>query len=104
MIYVSARNNDEAQTKLQEDLLSLFKWFDSKDLVINMKKGKKTECMLFGTIQKIKNKTLEITSNQQHRVHTATNISILEFYWIKLYPCVNILIESTKRQLVACIC
>jgi len=75
-IYVSGKNRDEVQTKLQKDFLSVTKWLDSKDLVINMKKGK-TECMLFGTAQKIKNKTLEITNNHQHRVHIAKSYKYL---------------------------
>ncbi|MEM6812713.1 MAG: reverse transcriptase family protein, partial [Pseudomonadota bacterium] len=76
VIYVSGKNKDEVQTKLQKDFLSVTKWLDSKDLVINMKKGK-TECMLFGTAQKIKNKTLEVTNNHQHRVHIAKSYKYL---------------------------
>ena len=47
------------------------KWFWSVDLIINMKKGK-TECMLFGTVQKVKNKSLIIENNSKVVSNTVT--------------------------------
>ena len=53
---------NEIGKKLSEDLNSLKSWFDSNELVINLKKGK-TEAMLFGTskwLNKLESKEMEI--------------------------------------------
>ena len=70
-IYVSRKNKDELQSKLQADFQAVSKWFQSVDLIINMKKGK-TECMLFGTVQKVKNKSLIIENNSKVVSNTVT--------------------------------
>ena len=70
-IYVSRKNKDELQSKLQADFQAVSKWFQSVDLIINMKKGK-TECMLFGTVQKVKSKSLIIENNSKVVSNTVT--------------------------------
>ena len=75
VIFTSSKDKDEVKTKLQKDFLAVTKWFESKDIIVNMKKGK-TECMLFGTTQKTKNKTLEIT-NQHQQVHNTNTYKYL---------------------------
>ena len=71
VIYVSGKNKDEVQSKLQADYQAVSEWFQSVDLITNMKKGK-TECMLFGTVQKVKNKSLIIENNSKVVSNTVT--------------------------------
>ena len=71
IIYVSGKNKDEVQSKLQTDFQAVSEWFQSVDLIINMKK-RKTECMLFGTVQKVKNKSLIRENNSKVVSHTVT--------------------------------
>ena len=40
MTYVSGKNKDEVRSKLQADFQTVSEWFQSVDLIINMKKGK----------------------------------------------------------------
>ena len=39
-IYVSGKNKDEVRSKLQADFQTVSEWFQSVDVIINMKKGK----------------------------------------------------------------
>lgn len=59
VIYVGDTSAKSIREKLQEDFTAITDWLDSVDLITNYKKGK-TECMLFGTSQKIKDNTIEI--------------------------------------------
>ena len=73
IIYVSGRNKDEVQSKLQTDFQTVSERFQPVDLIINMKK-RKTECMLFGTVQKVKNKSLIIENNSKVVSNTVNTI------------------------------
>ena len=44
VIFASSKDKDEVQTKLQEDFQAATKWFESKDLIINMKREKLNAC------------------------------------------------------------
>ena len=79
VIYVSDTSKEIVQKNLQEDFHRVIKWLDSMDLVTNLKKVK-TECMLFGTTQKLKNKTLEIKSN----FDSISNTSTYKYLGVKL--------------------
>ena len=87
VIYVSRKNKDEAQSKLQADFQAVFEWFQSADLITNMKKGK-TECMLFGTVQKVKNKSLIIENNSKVVSNTVNTIIPVKNQ-TNCYPFVN---------------
>ena len=50
--------------KNSDDFNGVASWLESNDLIMNMKAGK-TECMIFGTSQKIKNKELNIAYHHQ---------------------------------------
>jgi hypothetical protein len=63
VIYVSGKHEEEIRRKLSNDFSRVAEWLKANELIINMKPGK-TECMLFGTSQKAKNRELEI--NYQH--------------------------------------
>ena len=47
VIYLSSSSLAEIEKKLNEDLTKLKSWFDSKGLIINLKRGK-TESTIFG--------------------------------------------------------
>ena len=64
VIYFQAKTTSLIEDRLTKDFKSLADWLESMDLVCNMKKGK-TEVMLFGTPQKIKNKSLKVKHNLQ---------------------------------------
>ena len=64
VIYTSAKDHNELQQKLSDDFNRVASWLESNDLIMNMKAGK-TECMIFGTSQKIKNKELNIAYHHQ---------------------------------------
>ena len=75
VIYTSAKTTEVVEKLLQSDFKSLADWLKMNDLVINLKKGK-TECILFGTCQRIINKTLNIT-HHHHTVSFATTYKYL---------------------------
>ena len=75
VIYVCDTSVQRIQEKLQEDFTALTDWLESTDLIINLKKGK-TECMLFGTSQKIKNSQIEIAC-QGNQLATTTSYRYL---------------------------
>ena len=60
---------------LQEDFTAITDWLDSIDIITNLKKGK-TECMLFGTPQKVKNSSIKITSKRK-QIATKTSYKYL---------------------------
>ena len=52
VVYVASKDVSTINNLLTEDLRLLADWFDQNELLINLKKGK-TECLLFGTRQKL---------------------------------------------------
>ena len=88
VIYTSAKSKDDIERFLQEDFKSLAEWLELNDLVINLKKGK-TECVLFGTPQRLKNKSIEI--NYRHHPYKQLQIS-----WSATRP--NRISSSTYRN------
>jgi exonuclease III len=75
VIYTSGNTVQEIQNKLSMDFQKVGNWLESNDLIINMKPGK-TECMVFGTKQKIKNKSLDIQYRYQ-KISTSRNYKYL---------------------------
>ena len=71
VIYASAKTKEEVEKLLISDFKSLADWLESNDLVLNLKKGK-TECILFGTCHRIKEKTLNIVHRHQTISFTKT--------------------------------
>ena len=71
VIYTYAKDHNELQQKLSDDFNRIASWLESNDLIMNMKAGK-TECMIFGTSQKIKNKEFNITYCHQSISKTST--------------------------------
>jgi len=65
VIYVTGASVSEIEKQLSADFNRVVTWMADNELVVNAKKGK-TESMLFGTSQKIKDKSLNITHNTQH--------------------------------------
>ena len=79
VIYVSDSSKETVQKYLQEDFHRVDEWLKSMDLITNLKKGK-TECMMFGTSQKIKNKSLQI----RHNFNNISNTSSYKYLGVKL--------------------
>jgi len=71
VIFASGTSVDEIDKALSTDFNIIADWMAENELLINMKRGK-TESMLFGTRQKIKNKSLEITYKDQEINHTTS--------------------------------
>ena len=65
--------------RLQSDFNAIADWMESIDLVTNMKKGK-TEVMLFGTSQKVKNQSFDIS----YRFTKITNTTCYKYLGVKL--------------------
>ena len=81
VIYTSAKGDNELQQKLPNDFNKVASWLESNDLIMNMKAGK-TECMIFGTSQKIKNKELNIA----YRHQSASKASTYKYLGLTLDP------------------
>ena len=58
------------KSNLTEDFAPVATWFEENQLMVNLKKGK-TECVLFGTSQRTKSKTLDVV--HRHRTLSETN-------------------------------
>lgn len=95
VIYVSGKTKDSIEKLLTDDFNRVADWLEMNDLVINMKKGK-TECMLFGTTQRIKNKTLDI--DYRHQSLSFTNS--YKYLGVKLNQTLSLCehIESTYKK------
>jgi len=59
VLFVSAKSIVDIEKLLTEDFVRVTEWLESNELIINMNKGK-TECMLFGTRQRLNGKELNI--------------------------------------------
>ena len=79
VIYFSGKSKESIQDRLQSDFNAIADWMESMDLVTNMKKGK-TEVMLFGTSQKVKNQSLDIS----YRFTKITNTTCYKYLGVKL--------------------
>ena len=77
ILYASANNIAELENKLNEDLQKVSNYFRDNELIINLKQGK-TECMLFGTAQRLAKckKGLHLFYNNT-KIHPATNYKYL---------------------------
>ena len=63
VLFTSAKDHEKIQYKLSADFHRVCDWMEANELIINLKPGK-TECMIFGTSQKIKNKVLKVKYRQ----------------------------------------
>ena len=70
VIYTFDKSFSTNKSNLTEDFTRVPTWFKENQLILNLRK-EKTECMLFRTSQRIKNKTLEIVHH--HRTLSETN-------------------------------
>ena len=70
VIYTSGRSFFITKYNLIEDFAHVATWLEENQLIVNLRKGK-SECMLFGTLQRTKNKTLDVVL--QHRTLSETN-------------------------------
>ena len=52
MLYVSGKDSNDINEKLNCDLSRLDKWFAENELIMNLSKGK-TEGLLFGTFKQV---------------------------------------------------
>ena len=64
VIYVVHNEIKTLEKRLNEDLVSISKFFEQNDLIINLKKGK-TECMIFGTAKKVKLAEINLKYNHE---------------------------------------
>jgi hypothetical protein len=63
VIYVAGKDTKLIQKHINADLENIYRYFNSNELIINLKKGK-TEAMLFGTSKRLTNKNLDIFYNE----------------------------------------
>ena len=88
VIYTSAK---DLQQKLSGDFNRVTSWIESNNLIMNMIAGK-TECMIFGTSQKIKNKELNIA----YRHQSVSKASTYKYLGITLDQTLNLNDHLTK--------
>ena len=88
VIYTSAK---DLQQKLSDDFNRVTSWIESNNLIMNMIAGK-TECMIFGTSQKIKNKELNIA----YRHQSVSKASTYKYLGITLDQTLNLNDHLTK--------
>ena len=70
VIYTSVKCSEPIQKKLNEDITEVNRWLNNNDLFLNLKKGK-TECILFGTLSRIKKApSLNISINSIEVIQT----------------------------------
>ena len=70
VIYTSDKSFSTIKSNLTEDFARVATWLKENQLIVNLRKGK-TECMLFGMLQRTKNKTLDVVHH--HRTLSETN-------------------------------
>lgn len=78
-LYICQENQQVIQAQLQNDFTVVAEWLEAMDLISNMKKGK-TEVMLFGTPQKIKDKS----PNIQYRFKQFSTTTSYKYLGVKL--------------------
>ena len=79
VIFAAGNSVEEIEKSLSSDFKAIADWMTENELIVNMKKGK-TECMLFGTKQKIKEKRLDVT----YRDQTINNTTVYKYLGVKL--------------------
>ena len=79
VIFTSAKEHEEVQQKLSDDFKRVAHWLEFNELIMNMKAGK-TECMIFDTSHRTKNKELNITFRQ----NTISNRSKYKYLGVTL--------------------
>ena len=79
VIFAAGNSVEEIEKSLSSDFKAIANWMTENELIVNMKKGK-TECMLFGTKQKIKEKRLDVT----YRDQTINNTTVYKYLGVKL--------------------
>lgn len=79
VIFVSGTSVEEIQKSLSTDFKAMADWMTENELIINMKKGK-TEVMLFGTRQRIKDQKLDVRYQDQ----IINNTSDYKYLGVKL--------------------
>jgi hypothetical protein len=89
VIYTSAKDSEELQSKLSSDFHRVADWLEKNELIANMKPGK-TECMIFGTAQRTKNKELSITYRQKE----ISNTTAYKYLGINLDKALNLSMHS----------
>ena len=70
VIYISDKSFSTIRSNLTEDFPRVATWLEENQLIVNLRNGK-TECMLFETSQRTKNKVLDVVLN--HSILSETN-------------------------------
>ena len=94
VIYTFATDYNELQPKLSDDFNRVAS--RSNDLIMNMEAGK-TECIIFGTSQKIKNKKLNIA----YRHQSVSKASTFKYLGLTLDQTLNLNNHLTKTYKIA---
>ena len=69
VIFTPGKTQKELETNLTTDFKRVADWMESNELMLNMNKGK-TECMLFGTSKRTKDKFLNVEYRRQKISYT----------------------------------
>ena len=91
VIYTFAIDYNELQPKLSDDFNRVASRLESNDLIMNMEAGK-TECIIFETSQKIKNKKLNIA----YRHQSVSKASTFKYLGLTLDQTLNLNNHLTK--------
>ena len=97
VIYTSVKSFATIESNLTKDFARVAAWLEQNQLIVNLKKGK-TECMLFGTSQRTKNKTLDI--EHQHRSLAGTKS--YKYLGVQLDQNLNIKDHTTQTYKKVC--
>ena len=93
VIYYPDKNISDIEQKLKADFSKLISWFRDNQLIINMKKGK-TECMLFGTEQRLN----KLSDNQ---LDIEQHVILYKYLGLHLYPSLNMNVHIDKTYKIA---
>ena len=96
-IYTSDKPFSTIKSNLTEDFARIATWLEENQLIVNLRKGK-TECMLFGMLQRTKNKTLDVVHH--HRTLSETNS--YKYLGVQLDQNLNIKHHTTQTYKKVC--
>ena len=97
VIYTSDKSFSTIKSNLTEDFARVATWLEENQMIVNLKKGK-TECVLFGTSQRTKNKTLDVVHH--HRTLSETNS--YKYLGVQLDQNLNIKHHTTQTYKKVC--
>ena len=97
VIYTSYKSFSTIKSNLTEGFTHVATWLEENQLIVSLRKGK-TECMLFGTSQRTKNKTLD----EVHHHRTLSETNSFKYLGVQLHQNLNIRNFAAQTYKKAC--